>query len=354
MLFLSVQEKTQWAALGARVLADRAVAPRAFDGELRPNLRPVFAYFAGALLGSRGQPERALAWFREGARDEDPALLSNAYMVSFLERHGGQMIMPAVVFADPRPFIHFAGTPEMKSSRASFARQLGHSLPRFPRPFRVLDIGTGDGALLGMVLEHLREIGRVGDIAEILLNDASPAMIALAEKTLKALYPRARVHSLAGRIENVAGRIEGHYDLIMSSLAYHHMPMEKKRIHLRVLAPHFDHFAIFELDANNDTPELGSPELALSVYQSYGQIIGFVFGHDAPVDVALASVDCFLMTEAVSLLTQPRGVRNDYHMLRGQWQALFEEELGPAFACGCDSICYADEYLNLFSLHYGR
>lgn len=352
MIYLSSHEKQQWAALGARVLADRGVAPRSCDGEIRANLRPVFAYFAGALLAANGQPERGLAWFKEGARDEDPALLSNAYLLSFLERHGGRMVMPAVVFADPRPFIHFAGTPEMKAARANFVRQLGHSLPAFSRPFRVLDIGTGDGALLGLALQHLQSAGKAGEIGEILLNDASPAMLALAERNLKALYPRAAVHCLPGRIEDVSGRVAGHYDLIMSSLAYHHMPMEKKRIHLRVLAPHGDHFAIFELDANNDTPELGSPELALSVYQSYGQIIGFVFGHDAPVDVALASVDCFLMTEAVSLLTQPRGARNDYHMLRGQWQALFEEELGATFALGCDSVCYADEYLNLFTMHY--
>jgi hypothetical protein len=140
----------------------------------------------------------------------------------------------------------------------------------------------------------------------------------------------------------------------MSSLAYHHLPFEKKIVHLRAMAPHFDHFVIFELDANNDTPELGSPELACSVYQSYGRIINFVFGHDDPVDVALASVDCFLMTEAVSLLTQPRGARNDYHMLRGQWHEVCARGLGPDFSCGCDSICYTDEYLNLFTLHYGR
>jgi ubiquinone/menaquinone biosynthesis C-methylase UbiE len=354
MLFLSPFEKKQWAELGARILADPALAPQAFGSEIRSNLQPVFVYYAGALLAARGQEQRALAWFKEGARNEDPALLSNAYLLSFLERHGGKMVRPAVVFADPRPFIHFAGTPEMKSSRANFIRQLGHALPGFSRPFRVMDIGTGDGALLGMLLRHLQAIGKVGAVGDIMLNDASPAMLALAEKTLKELYPRATVRSLTDRIENVSNRLEGHYDLILSSLAYHHLPLEKKRVHLRVLAPHCDHFAIFELDANNDTPELGSPELALSVYQSYGQIIGFVFAHDAPVDVALASVDCFLMTEAVSLLTQPRGARNDYHMLRGQWQALFAEELGPDFSCGCDSISYADEYLNLFTMHYGR
>lgn len=354
MLFLSPQEKKQWAALGAEVLAGRDRDPHAFDGEIRANLIPMFDYFIGALLAARGREAQAVAWLREGARREDHNLLSNAYLVSFLERQGGKMVMPAVVFADPRPFVHFAGTPEIKSSRANFLRHLGHSLPQFKRPFRIMDIGTGDGALLGMVLNHLREVGKVGEIGEILINDASPAMLALAERNLKALFPGVAIRTLTDRIENVSGRLAGHYDLAMSSLAYHHLPLEKKITHLRVLAPHFEHFAIFELDANNDTPDLGSPELACSVYQSYGRIINFVFGHDDPVDVALASVDCFLMTEAVSLLTQPRGVRNDYHMLRGQWHAVCAEGLGPAFTCRCDSICYTDEYLNLFTLHYGR
>lgn len=354
MLFLSPQEKKQWVGLGAEILARRTTDPHAFDGVIRSNLRPVFAYFAGALLAARGQEQRAVAWLQEGAREEETSLLSNAYLVSFLERHGGRMIMPAVVFADPRPFIHFAGTPEMMVARANFLRHLGHSLPRFDRPFRIMDIGTGDGALLVKVVQHLREAGQVGDIGEILLIDASPGMTALAAETVRKAFPSAVIRTITDRIENISGAIDGHYDVVMSSLAYHHLPLEKKRIHLRALAPRFDHFVIFELDANNDTPEWGTPELACSVYQSYGRIINFVFAHDAPVDVALASVDCFLMTEAVSLLTQPRGVRNDYHMLRGQWQALFTEELGPAFACGCDSICYSDEYLNLFTMHYGR
>ena len=49
-----------------------------------------------------------------------------------------------------------------------------------------------------------------------------------------------------------------------------------------------------------------------------------------------------------------RGDRNDYHMLRTQWHGLFEQTLAPEFPCLCDSPCYADEYLSLFTIHYGR
>jgi hypothetical protein len=108
------------------------------------------------------------------------------------------------------------------------------------------------------------------------------------------------------------------------------------------------------MDANNDTPELYSPDLAFSVYQSYGRIIDFVYAHDAPVEVVTDCIDSFLMTELVSILTQPRGERTDYHMLRSQWNDLFETELCPEFTMRCDSTCYADEYLALFTMHYGR
>jgi len=72
------------------------------------------------------------------------------------------------------------------------------------------------------------------------------------------------------------------------------------------------------------------------------------------VDVALASVDSFLMGEAVSFLTQPRGVRSDYHMLRQQWHALFRDVLNPEFTCWNDATCYSDQYFDMFTLHYGR
>lgn len=132
------------------------------------------------------------------------------------------------------------------------------------------------------------------------------------------------------------------------------MPLEQKEAHLKKLKPRIDHFILFELDANNDTPELYSPELALSVYQSYGRMIDYVFAHDAPVDVALSCVDCFLMPEAVSLLSQPRGERTEYHMLRTQWIRLLENTLGPEFCCLGDTTCFGDEYMNLFTLHYGK
>ena len=82
-------------------------------------------------------------------------------------------------------------------------------------------------------------------------------------------------------------------------------------------------------------------------------MIAFVFAHDAPSDKVTDCLDFFLMTELVSILTEPRGKRTDYHMLRSQWHDLFKTEPGPEFVLRSDSACYADEHMALFTMHYG-
>ncbi|HRU07001.1 MAG TPA: hypothetical protein P5137_14640, partial [Candidatus Brocadiia bacterium] len=119
-------------------------------------------------------------------------------------------------------------------------------------------------------------------------------------ETVGKEFPPSVIQTVTSRIEDCSDQIGGRYDVALCSLSYHHMPIEVKRKHLERLKEHFDHLVIFEVDANNDTPELFSPELAVSVYQSYGRIIDFVYAHDAPVEVAQGCVDCFLMTEEIS------------------------------------------------------
>lgn len=353
MLFLSRREKKQWAELSRDVMT-RHLAPADFRGDVRANLLPMFRFYIGALLTATGQDKLGKAWITSGTLIEEDGLFFNTYLTGFLQRHHDRLEMPEQVFADPRPYVHFTTVPIMQESRARFLTQCGHTLPKIKHPFRLMDIGCGDGGLTAALLKHFQATGKIEEIGEILLVDPSPAMLALAKETVGKTIPSSRITTLNHRIEQVAGKLNARCDMALCSLSYHHMPCEQKAIHLKELKPWIDHLVLFELDANNDFPELQTPELAVSVYQSYGRLIDFVFSHDAPVEVAQACVDRFLMTEAVSLLIQQRGKRNDYHMLRTQWHALFEQTLAPEFICLCDSPCYADEYFTLFTMHYGR
>lgn len=339
--------------MGKEILAG-GKGPDHFNGDVQTHLLPMFHYYAGTLMTARGHKERGIEWLRTGTMLEEEGLFLNAFLIGFLERHHGELEPPTVCFEDPRPFLHFAGVPIMKKARGNFIKHSVNAMPKIKKPFRFMDIGCGDGGLTAWLLKTLREAGKVDDIGEIFLIDSSPAMIDLARQTLEKDFPPSVIKTINSKIQDVSEKLDDKYDLAISSLAYHHMPLEKKRIHLKQLKPWIDNFILFELDANNDTPELHSPELAASTYQSYGKIIDFVFSHDGDVDVAQASVDSFLMTENISFLTQPRGVRSDYHMLRHQWRALFDEVLGDEFTCRMDSTAHSNEYMDLFTMYYGR
>jgi len=353
MLFLSNREKIEWEEMKKEILVSEK-GPEEFTEKIRKNLLPMFQYYIGTVLIAHGHKEKGMEWLRTGTMDEEEGLFSNAFIIGFLLRHNYELTSPAVCFADPAPFVYWANMPIMKKSRENFVKQTVDSMPVFKKPFRMMDIGCGDGGLTIALLDRLRKEEKISDIDEILLIDASPGMIELAEKKLSEYFNPSVIKTVNSRIEECSEKIDGRYDLAMSSLAYHHMPVEKKKIHLEKLKSKFDHFVLFELNANNDTPELHSPELAVSLYQAYGRIVDFVFSYDSPVELAQNCVDCFLMTESVSFLTLPRGVRSDYHMVRTQWHELFSEILGSEFMCLNDSNAYADEFLDLMTIHYGR
>jgi SAM-dependent methyltransferase len=353
MLFLTRTESAQWTDLGREIAATR-MGPFDLRGKVRDKLIPCFRCYAGAMLMSNGLEELGRKWFQAGVLEEDEGLLFNGFVNSFLERQKGKFIMPEKPFVDPRPFMHFASVPVLKKSREEFVRQACDSLPRFTNPVRIMDIGCGDGALTANFVQRLQQTGKAAAVGQILLIDPSPAMVELAVKTVGKVFPPSAIRGMNSPIQDVSGTLSEHYDVAISSFAYHHMPYETKLFNLCKLAPCIDHFVLFELHGNNDLPELNSPELALSVYQLYGRVIDWVFSHDAPVELAIAAVDNFLMAEVVSMLTLPRGRRTDYHALRCQWHDLFRHGLGPEFTCLCDVTTFTEDYLDLLTLHYGR
>ena len=353
MLFLSEQEKKVWAEY-AKTIFETRKKPDEFREPVRSNLLSAFYFYIGTTLAARGEQNLCGEWLNAGALREEEGLFSSTYLMGFLHRHQGKMSSPTLAFEDPKPYIHFSQVPVMKNVRHQMCVQFGHSLPEFREPVRFMDIGCGDGGLTVQLLTHLQKTEKVRDYAEIRLIDQSPAMVSLAEKNVRAAFPGIPISTDNARMQDCSRSIHQRYDIAMSSLAYHHMPIEDKRVHLTALKSMIDHFLLFEMDGNHDTPELYSPELALSVYQTYGRIMDFVFAHDAPAKVVIDCIDSFLMTELISIMSQPRGIRTDYHMLRTEWYRLFEDVFTPDFSLRSDSICYADEYLALFSMHYGR
>ncbi|MEI7980869.1 MAG: class I SAM-dependent methyltransferase [Bacteroidota bacterium] len=353
MLFIGTEESKIWRNYAGGLLKEHT-GPLPVADFIRPGLIPAFHYYIGTLLLSKGIHAAGRKWIEAGLSGEQGGLFSNAFLASYLGRNNGQLVIPEVIFADPAPYIHFAGTPVLVDSRVKFRMHCVHSLPVFTKPLRIMDIGCGHGMVLIDLLCELRRAGIIGDVGEILLIDPSGAMLKLAKENASRSFPEARISISQARIENLSDKITDYYDIALASLSYHHMPFETKLVHLQKLKDQIGCFILFELDANNDTPELYSPELALSVYQSYGALMDFIFAHDAPVELAISSIDRFLMSEAIYFFIEPRGRRTDYHMLRSQWHKVFQDGLGKDFSCWCDSTCFGDENLGLFTMIYGK
>jgi SAM-dependent methyltransferase len=353
MLFLSQEECSTWRKIAGQVLNSGGDFINSSD-YIRPGLVPPFHYYIGLYLLANRHHEPGRKWVNAGIANEQGGLFSNAFLSSYLQRNNNKLVIPETIFSDPAPYVHFAGTPVLVESRKKFRVHCVHALPKFSKPLKIMDIGCGHGQFLIEMLIELRKSGIIGDVEEILLIDPSEGMLKLAKQNVSAVFPEAKINLSQARIEALTDKITGHYDIALASLSYHHMPYETKLFHLKKLKDKIDFFILFELDANNDTPDLHSPELALSVYQSYGALMDFVFAHDAPIELALSSIDRFLMSEAIYFFTEARGKRTDYHMHRTQWHQVFMDGLGEDFSCLCDSICYGDENIGLFTMIYGK
>ncbi len=350
MYNLAIDEQSFWKALSQEVI-DGKLSPRSPLAGVRAALRAHFHFYMGGLLAGLDRRQNAWEWFKEGALEEDG--IFNAIMASYLDRHNGRFYMPDMIFADPHDYEHFTTVPAVVEMREKFLSFAAATLPVCFRPITLLDVGCGDGSLQVLLLKRLMEAGRVPGIARTILVDSSAAMLDVAEGKLKQAFPDLAIEKRHGRIQEHAAKLPSNIDVTLMSLAYHHMPWDDKAAHLKELAEKTSHVLLMEMDGDNDTPQLGSPELAVSVYQSYGPLIDAIFAHDAPIAVTQGCVDNFVMAEVISLLTQPRGKRNDYHMRRGQWARIFSENLNGHQSRG-ERTVLASEGCEFFASHWSR
>ena len=352
MLTLRPTDVATWSDLLPQVLSGR-MEP-AGQGELRlePDQVGAFRFFAGTALAARADP-RAPAWLGAGAAIDGPELRASDYVGELLLRNG-ELSAPPTAFADPRAYVHFATLPAMRACRAEFVSFAVDSLPAGSGSLRVLDVGCGDGGMLQLLLPALIAAGRWDEVSAITLLDPSPAMLSSAKGRVAAAWPDARVDGRVARLEDVASSLDGRYDLVVGSLSLHHMPAEVKRRTLAALGPSMDHLLLLELDADHDSPEVGSPRLAASVHQTYGWMLAQVLGPDAPDEVARESADRFVAPELVSLLTRHRGARSEYHMPRDAWLDLLADALGPDIRPLGTRTALATPHADLFAMHLGR
>src|SRR5262249_34868926 len=89
-------------------------------------------------------------------------------------------------------------------------------------PQRVLDLGTGNGAILGTVLSAWPKASGVG-------VDFSPLMLEQAGHNLAELGERVSLIEADLGTPAWRDKIEGRFDAVLSGFCIHHLPHERKR-----------------------------------------------------------------------------------------------------------------------------
>ena len=162
MYFLSKVESANWKAEAEKIL-DEKISTEKHKYEFQPALQSAFSFFIGSRFAAEGNEKMGMDWARHGILNEESGLFSNAFLLNFLERHNGKLIMPDKVFADPRPYIHFTTVPSVKNARFNFARQCAKSIPQIKKPLKIMDIGCGDGGMLLLFLDVLYKAGTINE-----------------------------------------------------------------------------------------------------------------------------------------------------------------------------------------------
>ena len=103
---------------------------------------------------------------------------------------------------------------DFSDSNQAYVRDVVSSFPAHLG--QVVDLGCGPGDIA-------IRLSRAAGTTRITAVDASPAMLALAHKALRAAGLEAHVKFVAGRLPGVA-LADGHFDLVLSKDMLHHLP----------------------------------------------------------------------------------------------------------------------------------
>lgn len=198
-------------------------------------------------------------------------------------------------WTEPEKVAEYVGRIGRVPQRLAGEAALVELLP--PSPARVLDLGCGDGRLIGLVLDARPEV-------EVMVGvDNSPPMLERARARFDA---DARVTLRTGDLREPLA-VPGPFDLVTSGFAIHHVDDDRKRSLfaevLALLVPGGT-FANLEVVASP------SPELQAAFEAAIGRPGGDPEDRLAPVDAQLAwmrdagfaQVDCMWKWRGFALL----------------------------------------------------
>jgi len=349
MYLLSKPESKFWTDLSKLALEDVAFAT-VLSNKVNLNLLPALYFFLGTLLASEGKIHQAKKMLSKGRKENLPC---NTVSLDFMERYGNLKILKPKYDA-LKLFNLKSSIPEVKIAEEKFVSYAYRCLPSFSKPLKVLNIGCGDGRLLIEFLKHLLRVRKVHKVQELLLVDPSSQMLKVASENISKVFEDVEIKTINKKLQDINTEITSVYDIAFCPSSLHHLPYDEKIKQLKKLQNNVNNFLLFEDMANFDISNSRSPELALAVYLLYGQKIKCFFAQKPDEELRRGYIDHTIIPEIITLLTKTQDHKIKHHLLRHQWHEVFNKSLDQSFSCLCDSVCYADKFIESGFISYGR
>gem|GEM_PF-5035628 len=191
----------------------------------------------------------------------------------------------------------------------------------------ILDIGTGNGILLSLLVNRLTQVHKF-PIVRLFLLDSSAEMLRVASHNCRQIVSVPLHISTIHRPIELLGKAhisslqKENLTFTMSAGCLHHLPDKRKQHAFSLIRKFSQKLLMEELEANHDLPDTDSPELVWSVQCFYSSLINSVKHSRLTPLEKRKCIDDFLLAEAVGILEHPRNTRGNFHTVCNEWSRI--------------------------------
>ncbi len=309
--------------------------------------------YATVLLATHGRREQAFSIYNSGKLKDPFADEFFRYL-----KKNGSVEPKVVVFKSSLPYDAWVKTNLFKIELENTLKTIGtffETIYEDCESVNILDIGPGNGKMTAQIINHILSKRKVKRVNLVLL-DKFPAMLEAAKKFCEeTINAEVKVETICCpaqslREENIAKlKSFAPFWTTICSRSIHHMPSTLKLELLKKLKNLTKSLLLVEMNSTHDLPEKDSPDLIYSITRSYGFIFNDINNSPLTQEEKLASIDDFLLAEALFMIGKERADRIDYHATEEEWRNL-AVKAGFKIAVTEPSAVYPDGEAHYFTM----
>lgn len=290
-----------------------------------------FAFtYAGVLLATKDRIESAIKLFELCPENAFDSVLREYLLET------KSFTPAAIAFQDTLPYDVWTQTDFYKSYMMATLETVKDFAKINPPPETskiptIVDVGPGNGVLITEIINQLVSIYNIKNL-QLVLIDKSLSMLEASEKYVQEHVPiPISFTKISCKLQEITEeqlaviREKPPIWFINMAASVHHMPWEDKLPMLKTVRSLSNNCLLIEFPANHDRPEKNTPELVYSVSEHYRFYIQDVLNCPAPETDKKICLYNFILTEGITILSQERANRIDYHATIPEWQELAEQ-----------------------------